>query len=142
MIQEFHPFSKISESARVKRARLLWVSVALLTWLGATTIAWVGYAGADDQFYARFAYLFHRPPINWWEFRIPAILAMRASMFVFGPSEFAAAFPCLVASATIAGAVAWFVGWPRRMTWESQTTMMLVAVLPIDVAFRSTPGLP
>lgn len=113
-----------------------------MTWLATTCIFWVGYTGADDMFYARYAFLFHRPPINWWEFRMPAILAIRASFHLFGVSEFAAALPMLVASLAILASVAWFVGWPSRLNWQTQAAVILAATLPLDVSYRSTPGAP
>jgi hypothetical protein len=118
----------------------LWVVLTLLIWALATAVCWVGYTGEDDFFYARYAYLFHRPPIVWWEFRMPAILAIRTSFLIFGPTEFAAAIPSLLASLAILGAVAWVVEWPRRLTWQSQSAMLLAALIPIDVAFRSYPS--
>lgn len=114
-------------------------SVALV-WLATTWIFWLGYVGTDDIFYARYAYLFHRPPINWWEFRIPAILAIRASFLLFGPTEFAAALPNLLSSLAILASVAWFTGWPKRLTWQTQAAMLLAATIPIDVSYRSIPG--
>jgi hypothetical protein len=111
-----------------------------MAWLGATWAFWLGYAGDDDLFYARYAYLLHRPPMVWWEFRMPAILAIRAAFLTFGPTEFGAALPSLVASLAILVSVARFVEWPRTLTWQSQTAMLLAAVIPIDVAFRSYPS--
>jgi hypothetical protein len=122
--------------------RTFWIAITSAIWLATTWVFWIGYAGSDDIFYARYAFLFHRPPINWWEFRIPAILAIRGSFLVFGPSEIAAVFPSLLASATIMLSVAWFVGWPRNLHWQSQGAMLLVSTLPIDVAFRTVPGPP
>ena len=118
----------------------MWVVLTALLWLLVTALCWVGYTGEDDLFYARYAYLFHRPPIVWWEFRMPAILAIRGSFLVFGPTEFAAAFPSLVASLAIMASVAWIVGWPRTLTWQSQSAMVLAALIPIDVSFRSYPS--
>jgi hypothetical protein len=120
--------------------KAFWVALPLLVWVLATVVFWVGYTGEDDLFYARYAYLFHRPPIVWWEFRLPAILAMRGSFLTFGPTELAAAVPSLLASLAILGSVAWVVGWPRTLTWQSQSAMLLAAVLPIDVGFRSYPS--
>ena len=117
-----------------------WIALAAAVWLAATVLCWVGYTGEDDLFYARYAFLLHRPPIVWWEFRMPAILAIRSSFLLFGPSEFAAALPSLVSSAAMAASVAWFVDWPRKLTWQSQAAMLLVAVIPIDAGFRSYPS--
>lgn len=114
-------------------------SVALV-WLATTWIFWLGYVGTDDIFYTRYAYLFHRPPMNWWEFRIPAILAIRASLLLFGPTEIAAALPNLLSSIAILASVAWFVGWPRRLTWQTQAAVLIAATIPIDVSYRSIPG--
>ena len=116
------------------------LALCVAAWLAVTVFYWIGYVGTDDLFYARYAYLFHRAPINWWEFRIPAILAIRGSFLAFGPTEFAACLPSLLASLAIAGSVAWFLGWPQRITWESTASIVLVAVLPIDAAFRSLPS--
>src|SRR5262249_29884715 len=82
----------------------------------------------------------HRPPITWWEFRMPAILAIRGAFLLFGPTEFAAALPSLLASLAILAAVAWFVDWPRTLTWQSQAAVLVAAVIPIDLGFRSYPA--
>jgi hypothetical protein len=116
------------------------VLLVIVAWLVTTYTFWVGYVGDDDVFYARYAFLFHRPPINWWEFRMPAILAIRASFLAFGPSELAAALPTLLASLGILASVAWFVRWPATLTWQTQTAMLLAATIPIDVGLRSTPS--
>lgn len=140
-----HTTTDTGNAARDHRALsrpAVWIALTGAVWLTATWLFWVGYTGEDDLFYARYAFLFHRPPIVWWEFRIPAILAIRGSFLAFGPSELAAALPSLLASAAIMGSVAWFVGWPRRLTWQSQSAMLLAALIPIDVAFRSYPSAP
>lgn len=124
------------------RARAVWIAVPLLTWLAVTSLSWTGYTGEDDLFYARYAFLLHRPPIVWWEFRMPAILAIRTSFLLFGPTEFAAALPSLLASLAILASVAWFVDWPRTITWRSEAAMLLAAIIPIDVGFRSYPSAP
>jgi hypothetical protein len=120
--------------------RAVWIVVTAIVWLVATWAFWLGYAGDDDLFYARYAHLLHRPPMVWWEFRMPAILAIRAAFLAFGPTEFSAALPSLMASLAILVSVAWFVDWPRTLTWQSQSAMLLAAVIPIDVAFRSYPS--
>ncbi len=116
------------------------LALCVAVWLAVTAFYWVGYVGTDDLFYARYAYLFHRAPINWWEFRMPAILAIRGSFLLLGPSEFAACVPSLLASLAICGSVAWFLGWPRRITWQSTASIILASVLPLDAAFRSLPS--
>jgi hypothetical protein len=116
------------------------VSGVLFVWLGTTATFWIGYVGSDDLFYSRYAFLFHRPPINWWEFRIPAVLAIRTSFAAFGPTEFAAALPSLLSSLLILASVAWQVDWLNRPRWESTLAMILAATLPLDVGFRSVPG--
>ncbi len=108
-------------------------------WLATTYVFWVGYTGDDDLFYARYAYLFHRPPINWWEFRLPAILAIRASFAAFGPSELAATFPMLLSSLVVLACVAWQVDWLRRPGWEPTLAVLVACTLPLDVGFRSVP---
>ena len=120
--------------------KAFWIGLPIFVWVLATALYWVGYTGEDDLFYARYAYLFHRPPILWWEFRMSAILAMRGSFLIFGPSEFAAVLPSLLASVAVMTSVAWFVGWPRILTWQSHSAMLLAALLPIDVGFRSYPS--
>ena len=108
-------------------------------WVVTTYVFWVGYAGADDLFYARYAYLLHRPPINWWEFRLPAVLAMRASFAAFGPSELAASVPTLLSSLLILACVAWQVDWLKRPGWETTLGVLFACTLPLDVGFRSVP---
>ena len=120
--------------------RQLAVIVTAVVWLAVTVLFWVGYTGEDDLMYARYAYLLHRPPMVWWEFRMPAILAIRGSFLLFGPTEFAAALPSLLASLAILASVAWFVDWPRTLTWQTQGAMLVAAVIPIDVGFRSYPS--
>jgi hypothetical protein len=120
--------------------RHLAVVLTAAVWLLVTALCWVGYTGEDDLRYARYAYLLHRPPMVWWEFRMPAILAIRASFLLFGPTEFAAALPSLLASLAILAAVAWFVDWPRTLTWQTQAAVLVAAVIPIDVGFRSYPA--
>jgi hypothetical protein len=116
------------------------VTVALV-WLATTCLFWTGYTGIyDDVYYSRYAFLFHRPPVNHWEFRIPAILALRASYLVLGPSEIAACLPTLLASLALLASVAWFVDWPRTLNWQTQSSMILASVLPIDARGRSLPS--
>jgi hypothetical protein len=122
--------------------KILAVGTTALTWLATTYVFWVGYTGSDDMFYSRYAFLFHRPPINWWEFRMPAVLAIRASFHLFGVSEVTAALPTLAGSLAILASVAWFVGWPARLNWQTQASVILAATLPLDVGLRSTPGAP
>jgi hypothetical protein len=114
--------------------------VAVACWLAITRYFWVGYAGADDLFYARYAFLFHREPINWWESRLPAILAMRTAFFWFGPSEFAAALPTLIAAFAGTAAIAWYVRWPQHLNWQTNATVLLAITLPLDATFRTVPG--
>src|SRR5271157_6642136 len=104
-------------------SRPLAIAFVALVWLVMTCIFWKGYVGSDDIFYARYAWLFHRPPINHWEFRLPIILAVRASFITFGPSEVAAALPTLLAALAILASVAWFVKWPVRWNWQTQCSM-------------------
>ena len=108
-------------------------------WCLTTATFWVGYVGADDLFYARYAFLLHRPPMNWWEFRVPAVLAIRASFAAFGPSEFAAALPTLLSSLLILVSIAWQVDWLKRLSWETTLALILGCTLPLDVRFRSVP---
>jgi hypothetical protein len=121
------------------RFRCLSIASIALTWLAVTVLFWTGYVGSDDFYYSRYGFLLHRPPINWWEFRSPLILALHASYRLLGASEFAAALPVLLASIAILASVAWFVEWPRKITWQNQFSMMVAATLPVDVGFRSTP---
>ena len=53
--------------------RQLAIVATAAVWLVVTVLFWVGYTGEDDLMYARYAYLFHRAPIVWWEFRMPEI---------------------------------------------------------------------
>ena len=122
------------------RSKSLWIAITLALWLGTTWVFWVGYAGYDDMFYVRYAFRFDRPPISWWEFRIPVILAIRASFLAFGPSEIAACLPTLLASLAILASVAWFVDWPRRLNWQTQASVILASVFPLVAVSRSVPG--
>jgi hypothetical protein len=119
---------------------LLSIAVVLSLWLGLRLTFWLGFAGADDLFYTHYAVRFDRPPINHWEFRMPAILALRGSFLAFGPSEAAACVPTLLASFAFLVAVAWFVGWPRRLDWRAQASVLLAAVMPLDVVMATYPG--
>lgn len=121
-------------------ARPLAVALVAIVWLFTTFIFFRGYVGSDDISYARYAFLFHRPPMNHLEFRIPAVMAIRASFFAFGPSELAAALPTLLASLGILASVACFVQWPARLNWRTEASMLLAATFPLDLGFRSIPG--
>lgn len=117
-----------------------WVAIILAAWGGTTVLNWRGYIGVDDIVYAKYAYELHRMPINWWEFRMPTIMAMRASFALFGPTEFAAALPTLLASLGLLAGAAIMVGWPRQLNWRTNATMLLVACMPLDADMRSIPG--
>lgn len=73
---------------------------------------------------------------------MPFILALRASFWLFGPSEIAATVPTLLASLAIFASVAWFVDWPRKLTWQNQFSMLIAATLPIEAGFRTAPYAP
>ncbi len=120
--------------------RIFAILSVLGLWFGITWLFWVGYVGVDDLFYSKYAYMLHRPPMIWWEFRMPFILALRSSYALFGASEVAAAVPNLIASFGLFLATAWVIGWPRKLTWETNLTMILAAMMPLDVSFRSWPG--
>jgi hypothetical protein len=109
-------------------------------WLFVTKLFWVGYAGSDDLFYSRYAFLFHRMPINWWESRMPAILAIRTAFWFLDPTEFAAALPTLVASLASLAAIAWYAGWPNHLSWRTAATALLAATLPLSVTYQTVPG--
>ena len=118
---------------------LLAILAVLAAWISTTWLFWVGFVGADDLIYSRYAFFFHHPPMNWWEFRIPEILAIRTSFMLFGASEFTAALPNLVGSLAFLFAVGWMIGWPQD-SWNKQLGMLLTAILPWDVAFRTLPA--
>jgi len=63
-------------------------------------------------------------------------------MAVLGPSEAAACVPPMLSSLAVALAAAWLVGWPRRSGWIPTSTMLLVSVIPAEVAFASYPAAP
>jgi hypothetical protein len=115
-------------------------ALGLAAWLLTTVVFWIGYVGSDDIFYGRYAWLFHRPPMNWWEFRMPAVLAIRASFLAFGPTEVAAALPTLLASLSILASVTWFTARMGGAGWWTGAAVAIVATLPLDVGFRSVPG--
>jgi len=112
----------------------------LLVWFGMRLVFWVGYAGADDQYYARYAYLLHRPPMNHMEYRLPTIFALRAGYLLLGPSEAGACLAPMLGSLAILASVAAFVGWPREMNWKATGAVLLAAVIPIDVNYASYPA--
>lgn len=124
----------------LQRSRTLPAILLVLTvWFLTTYVFWVGYVGAaDDENYARYAFLFHRPPINWWEFRMPFILAVRGSFRLFGPTELAAVLPNLIASLAIAAAIAWFAGWGCNPSWRTVAAALMAVTIPSSVGFRST----
>ncbi|REJ68736.1 MAG: hypothetical protein DWQ31_07130 [Planctomycetota bacterium] len=109
-------------------------------WLASTYVFWMGYAGTDDIFYARYANSLHRLPLNHWEYRLPAVYLMRLSIFLFGPTEFAAALPTLLSSLAMLASVAWLIDWPRRPTWQANCGMLLFCFMPLDISFRSYPN--
>lgn len=129
----------VSETRRVF-IKALAIAAVVAAWGLATIVFYRGYVGSDDLAYARYAYLNHRLPINHWEYRALAIWAMRGNFRLFGPTEFAAALPTLLSSITVVAAVAWYVGWPARISWRTQGAVLLAATFPIDIAFRSIPG--
>jgi hypothetical protein len=129
-----------AKSGQDKWAKLLAVGLVAVVWIATTVLLFRGYVGSDDIFYSRYAYHFDRPPINHWEFRIPAILAIRACFLAFGPTEIAATLPTLLTSLMILGSVAWFVGWPSKLNWQTQLAMLLTATFPMDLGSRSIPS--
>ena len=115
----------------------------LSTWLG-----WIGFVGSDDMYYARYAWLFHRLPMNWWEFRIPYIMSLRGSFLVFGPTEWGACVPGLLASLVSLGSVHYYLthtgSQTRDARWRATyvTSLLLMTLLPITVVLRSYPVAP
>src|SRR5690242_6635916 len=105
--------------------RVCAIAAVLIAWVATTYVFWVGYFGADDMGYARYAFLFHRPPIHWLEFRIPAVVAIRACFLMFGASEFSATLPSLIASLMMIVSVAWFVDWPKKLTWVTNAALLI-----------------
>ncbi len=138
------PLSGGAPLADVRSGKVLRNCLAILAaafiWLLVTKVFWVGYVGADDIFYARYAFVFHRVPINWWEVRLPAILSIRAAFLLFGPNELAAALPTLMAAFAAAAAIGWYVGWPEQLTWKTNAAVLFAITLPLDVTFRTVPG--
>lgn len=120
--------------------RMMIVAAVVAIWVIARLIGWIGYSGADDQYYARFAHLLHRVPMNHMEFRMTVVLSIRAAMELFGTSETAVCMAPLFYSAMLFCAVAWFVGWPRNYSWTATGSMLLVSLIPIDVGFASYPS--
>jgi len=111
----------------------------LAVWAALTWAFWVGYVGSDDFFYCRYAYLLHRPPINWWEFRTPYIAVLHGSFSLLGSSELAAALPTLLASLTIAASAACLA---TLRDWRRWASVALAITMPMDVVFRTVPGAP
>ncbi len=120
-------------------SRLLWVIGILTIWAAGTALFWIGYTGTDDVFYARYAFRYDRPPINWWEGRMLYVLAIRAAFLTLGPTEFAACAPGLLASLAIVASVAWYTGWPSTRGWVPLASVILAVVLPYNVSFRTVP---
>jgi len=122
--------------------RVTAVAVFLVVWAACRLVFWTGYVGADDFVYGRYAFRLHRPPIDHREFRLPAILCLRASYCVFGATEPAACLPSLAASLVLMFAVAVMVDWPRKVTLSNLAAMLLAATMPLDVAMATYPGAP
>jgi len=137
--REGHPIS-VDGSERWRAADALWVIGMLTLWAATTSAFWIGYTGADDVFYSRYALHYNRPPINWWEGRMLYVLAIRGAFLMFGPTEFAACAPGLLASLVIVASVAWYVGWPANRGWVPLASVALAVVLPYNVSFRTVPG--
>jgi hypothetical protein len=131
-----------SAVASALRHPIALAAIALMAWAGVTWAFWVGYAGSDDLFYSRYAYLLHRPPMNWWEFRIPYVMSLRSAFLLFGPTEFVAAIPTLLGSLAIVASVAWMVGPDQGRDWKLWAAVALAITMPIDVGFRSVPAAP
>ena len=119
---------------------ILAVAFMIAVWLVARIVFWVGFVGSDDLFYARFAVLHDRPPLNVFEFRWLAVGLIRACVQLLGVSEFAASLPSLLGSAAVVCATASVVGWPVRLTWVTQSAVLMACLLPLDVAMASWPG--
>jgi hypothetical protein len=134
--------SRPTTPAAITTAALVTAGLLLAAWAALTWLFWVGYVGADDVFYARYAHLLHRPPINWWEFRTPYIAAIRGSFSLFGVSEFAAALPTLLASLAIAASAAWLAATDGARDWKPWAAAALAITMPIDIGYRTVPGAP
>jgi hypothetical protein len=130
----------MTDSSPSRNTVFLSIGAVVGAWLLTTFWCWRGYIGVDDIVYAKYAFEFHRLPINWWEFRMPTIMAIRASFALLGPTEFAAALPTVLASLGLSAGVALVCGWPRTINWKTNGAMLLVATMPLDSDMRSIPG--
>ena len=123
------------------RWRLVGVVLALLAaWLLLRVAFFEGFWGVDDLHHVRFALAMDHPPANHWETRLPPNALLWASFQVLGFSEAAAAVPSLIGSLlfVLSGvAMSWHL-WrcPKMTAWVG----LLLAVLPGDVLFSTTPG--
>jgi hypothetical protein len=120
----------------------------IMTWMVSTWIGWIGFVGSDDMYYTRYAWLLHRMPMNWWEFRFPYIISLRGAFLVFGPTEWAACLPGLLASLVALISVHYYLkqtGGPvHDARWRATyvTSLLLMTLLPIAVVLRSYPVAP
>lgn len=122
------------------KLRIAAVAGFLGLWAGTSWLFWTGYVGSDDMFYTRYAHSFDRFPYCYWEFRMPFILAVRASFGIFGTSEFAAALPNLAVSLVLMASIAWIIGWPNELSWRTNSTMILSALFPLEANLRTLPA--
>ena len=130
------------DGIELRQRHMRWLSIALIlaVWLGTTYVGWMGYYGSDDLVYASYAFKFNQAPHTIYQFRMPLVLLLRGSFLLFGPTEFAACLPTIVASLALMASVAWFVGWPRKVDWRSQGSMLLAATLNLDLEGRTCPN--
>jgi hypothetical protein len=110
----------------------------VLLWLAVRVVFFEGFHGSDDFSHARFAFLWHRPPGDHWESRLPYNALMRASFVVLGFSEVAAAVPGMIGSALTLGAGLWLVWHRRRSLRMFVLAGVLFAFLPSDVLLATT----
>lgn len=116
------------------------VLVVLAAWVVMRVVFFQGFCGEDDFHHLRYALLWDRLPANHWETRLLYNALLRASLLTMGYSQASAAVPGLLGSLLLLGSglgLAWRL-WrsPRKMLLAG----LLLACLPIDVIFCTTPG--
>jgi len=141
MVQEQTTSERATTDPAGSRWRLAGVVLALLAaWLVMRVAFFEGFWGVDDLHHVRFALAMDHPPENHWETRLPVNALLWGSFQLFGFSDVSVALPSLLGSLLflLSGVMMSWRLWrsPRMTAWVG----LLLAVLPGDVLFSTTPG--